>query len=60
MEHVRRRSGYQAGTLSGNPLAVTAGIATLEVLQQPGVYEKLEQSSSELAQGLQKSAWEAD
>ncbi|HPU35873.1 MAG TPA: glutamate-1-semialdehyde 2,1-aminomutase [Bacillota bacterium] len=60
MEHIAPAGPvYQAGTLSGNPLAVTAGIATLEVLQQPGVYEKLEQSSSELAQGLQKSAREA-
>lgn len=60
MEHVAPAGPvYQAGTLSGNPLAVTAGIATLEVLQQPGVYETLEQSSSELERGLQESAREA-
>jgi glutamate-1-semialdehyde 2,1-aminomutase len=34
---------YQAGTLSGNPLAVAAGLATLKILQQPGVYENLEE-----------------
>lgn len=50
---------YQAGTLSGNPLAVTAGIATLEVLKQPGVYEELEQKSSALEQGLGQAAREA-
>lgn len=50
---------YQAGTLSGNPLAVTAGIATLEVLKQPGVYGELEQKSSTLEQGLKLAASEA-
>ncbi len=50
---------YQAGTLSGNPLAVTAGIATLEVLKRPGVYEELEQKSSTLEQGLKQAAREA-
>ena len=44
---------YQAGTLSGNPLAVTAGITTLRKLAEPGVYEKLEDSASKLADGLQ-------
>lgn len=43
---------YQAGTLSGNPLAVTAGITTLRKLAEPGVYEKLDESASELADGL--------
>jgi glutamate-1-semialdehyde 2,1-aminomutase len=33
---------YQAGTLSGNPLAVAAGLATLKILQKPGAYEHLE------------------
>ena len=32
---------YQAGTLSGNPLAMTAGIATLELLKRPGTYDRL-------------------
>jgi glutamate-1-semialdehyde 2,1-aminomutase len=43
---------YQAGTLSGNPLAMSAGIATLRLLSKPGVYETLEQRSSALAEGL--------
>lgn len=43
---------YQAGTLSGNPLAVTAGITTLKKLDEPGVYEKLEDSAAALADGL--------
>lgn len=47
---------YQAGTLSGNPLAMTAGIATLEQLQQPGVYEELNRKSSLLSQGLNQAA----
>jgi glutamate-1-semialdehyde 2,1-aminomutase len=47
---------YQAGTLSGNPLAVTAGIETLKRLKKPGVYEQLEQRSVALADGLGKAA----
>ena len=43
---------YQAGTLSGNPLAMTAGIKTLELLQQPGTYEHLEKVTSRLIAGL--------
>ena len=43
---------YQAGTLSGNPLAVAAGIATLRELSQPGTYEKLEYMSCKLTNGL--------
>ncbi len=43
---------YQAGTLSGNPLAVTAGITTLQKLAAQGVYEKLEEKASALAEGL--------
>ncbi len=43
---------YQAGTLSGNPLAMTAGIKTLELLRQPGTYEYLEQVTHRLATGL--------
>ncbi len=50
---------YQAGTLSGNPLAVTAGLATLEVLQQPGTYEHLESTAAALEAGLQEAADEA-
>jgi glutamate-1-semialdehyde 2,1-aminomutase len=43
---------YQAGTLSGNPLAMTAGIKTLELLQKPGTYEYLDSITHKLAQGL--------
>ena len=43
---------YQAGTLSGNPLAMAAGIATLRALQDGGVYEKLERSTAQLCDGL--------
>ncbi len=43
---------YQAGTLSGNPLAMTAGIETLKVLGQPGVYSQLEAKSSRLEEGI--------
>ncbi|ABB15268.1 glutamate-1-semialdehyde 2,1-aminomutase [Carboxydothermus hydrogenoformans] len=47
---------YQAGTLSGNPLAMTAGIATLTVLKEEGVYEQLEEKSSYLESGLKEAA----
>merc|ERR1712146_558508 len=43
---------YQAGTLSGNPLAMTAGIKTLEILSSPGTYEYLEKITSRLSKGL--------
>jgi glutamate-1-semialdehyde 2,1-aminomutase len=43
---------YQAGTLSGNPLAVAAGLQTLELLAQPGTYERLEQLGAQLEAGL--------
>ena len=43
---------YQAGTLSGNPLAVAAGVATLTELQRPGVYEKLEATAQRLTDGV--------
>jgi glutamate-1-semialdehyde 2,1-aminomutase len=47
---------YQAGTLSGNPLAVTAGLKTLEILRRPGSYEKLEATSARLVDGLRRQA----
>ena len=47
---------YQAGTLSGNPLAMTAGIKTLELLKQEGTYEKLEATTSRLIEGIIQSA----
>jgi glutamate-1-semialdehyde 2,1-aminomutase len=43
---------YQAGTLSGNPLAMAAGIATLRALSEPGAYERLERSTARLMEGL--------
>ena len=49
-------SVYQAGTLSGNPLAVTAGFETLKRLKAPGVYRKLEAQAQALAEGLGDAA----
>ena len=51
---------YQAGTLSGNPLAVTAGIATLKALAKPGVYDSLDATASRLAKGLSSAAQTAE
>ena len=50
---------YQAGTLSGNPLAMNAGLATLRLLQQPGTYEALTSKTTRLAEGLKQLAQEA-
>jgi glutamate-1-semialdehyde 2,1-aminomutase len=47
---------YQAGTLSGNPLAMTAGIETIKELSQKGMYKKLEEKSSKLEKGLVDAA----
>ncbi len=47
---------YQAGTLSGNPLAMAAGLATLEILAEPDAYETLESQSERLANGLLAAA----
>ncbi|MFS0839926.1 glutamate-1-semialdehyde 2,1-aminomutase [Paenibacillus sp. 1P03SA] len=49
---------YQAGTLSGNPLAMAAGYTTLKLLGQPGVYEDLERKSARLAEGFLANAKE--
>ena len=43
---------YQAGTLSGNPLAMAAGIATLDALREPGVYNELEEKTERLCTGI--------
>ncbi len=43
---------YQAGTLSGNPVAATAGLATLKVLAQKGIYEELQQKTDRLEEGI--------
>ncbi len=50
---------YQAGTLSGNPLAMSAGLAMLELLDQPGVYEDLEDKARYLVKGLTEAAGQA-
>jgi glutamate-1-semialdehyde 2,1-aminomutase len=47
---------YQAGTLSGNPLAMAAGIATLEVLHEPGVYDRLEDLGARLEAAVTAAA----
>ncbi len=47
---------YQAGTLSGNPVAVAAGLATLKQVQQPGFYEALSEKTRRLVDGLSASA----
>jgi len=50
---------YQAGTLSGNPLAMTAGIKTLELLKQPGTYERLDTITQRLCAGILAAGKEA-
>ncbi len=47
---------YQAGTLSGNPLAMTAGIETLKIIQEPGVWESMENRGAQLLAGLEEAA----
>merc|ERR1712070_373580 len=47
---------YQAGTLSGNPLAMTAGLKTLEKLKEPGMYEELERKAKMLVDGITGAA----
>lgn len=60
MRHLAPDGGvYQAGTLSGNPLAMSAGIATLKLLREEGVYEQLEERSAYLAEGLRQAAADA-
>jgi glutamate-1-semialdehyde 2,1-aminomutase len=50
---------YQAGTLSGNPVAVAAGMTTLRLIQQPGFYTRLAAQTAKLAAGLTAAAKEA-
>ncbi len=60
MEHIAPQgSVYQAGTLSGNPVAMAAGIATLMQLKKPGFYENLDKKAELLATGLEKAAEKA-
>jgi glutamate-1-semialdehyde 2,1-aminomutase len=47
---------YQAGTLSGNPLAMAAGLKCIEILARPGTYERLDQLGKRLADGLASAA----
>ncbi|MFQ5640969.1 MAG: glutamate-1-semialdehyde 2,1-aminomutase [bacterium] len=47
---------YQAGTLSGNPVAMTAGLETLKVLKKPQTYERLDSLARQLADGIKKSS----
>ncbi len=51
---------YQAGTLSGNPLALAAGLKTLEILRRPGAYDRLEELGARLERGLAAAAAGAD
>ena len=50
---------YQAGTLSGNPVAMAAGLATLELIQAPGFHDALERRTHQLCDGLEAAAREA-
>lgn len=47
---------YQAGTLSGNPVAVTAGLKTLELISRPGFYDRLSATTNDLMSGLRQAA----
>ncbi len=60
MQHLAPLGGvYQAGTLSGNPVAVACGLATLKLIQAPGFYERLAAQTTQLAQGLAAAGREA-
>ena len=50
---------YQAGTLSGNPVAMAAGLATLRLIEAPGFHERLERRTHELCDGLETAARDA-
>jgi len=50
---------YQAGTLSGNPVAVAAGLSTLKIIQEPGFYESLSNQTNKLVTGLSQAAKQA-
>ena len=47
---------YQAGTLSGNPVAMAAGLATLELIDQPGFYDTLAERTTQLVEGVARAA----
>lgn len=50
---------YQAGTLSGNPLAMTAGLATIGTLLEPGLFDSIAQSTTQLVDGIRAAAADA-
>ena len=50
---------YQAGTLSGNPVAMAAGLATLDLIQAPGFYQSLTEKTKQLRDGLEQAAHDA-
>jgi glutamate-1-semialdehyde 2,1-aminomutase len=57
MEHIAPLGPvYQAGTLSGNPIAMTAGLATLDIISRPGFYEPLLRRTEQLCDGLREAA----
>ncbi|NEN75295.1 glutamate-1-semialdehyde 2,1-aminomutase [Pelistega sp. NLN82] len=57
MQHIAPMGAvYQAGTLSGNPISVAAGLKTLEILSRPGFYEKLTSATEALITGLKEKA----
>jgi glutamate-1-semialdehyde 2,1-aminomutase len=61
MNHIAPLGGvYQAGTLSGNPIAMVAGLKTLELISEDGFYDKLEAKATKLLAGLQQAADEAN
>ncbi|WP_214625866.1 glutamate-1-semialdehyde 2,1-aminomutase [Paenibacillus agaridevorans] len=47
---------YQAGTMAGNPASISAGIACLEVLQEPGIYDRMDRLAAKLADGMREAA----
>ncbi|MBC7191658.1 glutamate-1-semialdehyde 2,1-aminomutase [Marinobacter sp.] len=60
MEHISPLGPvYQAGTLSGNPLAMTAGLTTLNLISEPGFHEQLAAKAGRLTKGLEEAAREA-
>lgn len=60
MEHVAPAGPvYQAGTLSGNPLAMTAGLSTLRRLRDRSIYERLEETTRKLCEGMSEAARDA-
>lgn len=61
MQHIAPEGGvYQAGTLSGNPIAMAAGLASLDLISQPGVFDALTAKSQQLCEGLSQAAQQAN